>query len=194
MSSTVITLETPIPSDVYSTLKAQGVLREKLVAESKRWLALAFFREHILSLGQAARLSGLDYWSFTEFLSVNDVPIIDLDDEELLEEFSAVDRISQQLKGDNMVMSGLKIVVSDTTPLIALAKIERLHLLADLFGEIFLPQAVYDEVTIFGKGRSGAQEIAEANWITVSEVQEKSKVDYLLTQIDLGEAESDCSC
>ena len=40
------------------------------------------------------------------------------------------------------------IVVSDTTPLISLLKIGRLDLLKKLFGEIFIPQAVFNELTV----------------------------------------------
>lgn len=36
-------------------------------------------------------------------------------------------------------------VISDTSPLIALSKIERLFLLEKLFGKIIIPQTVYDE-------------------------------------------------
>lgn len=39
------------------------------------------------------------------------------------------------------------IVVSDTTPLISLLKIQRLDLLEKLFGQVFIPQAVFDELT-----------------------------------------------
>lgn len=39
------------------------------------------------------------------------------------------------------------IVVSDTTPLISLLKINRLDLLEKLFGEVFIPQAVFNELT-----------------------------------------------
>jgi predicted HTH domain antitoxin len=98
MTNSVITLETQIPDDVYATLKAQGFLQEQLAAESKRLLALHFFREHVLSLGQAARLAGMDYWSFTEFLSVNNVPVVDLDEKELSDELSTVKRIAQQIE------------------------------------------------------------------------------------------------
>lgn len=38
------------------------------------------------------------------------------------------------------------IVVSDTTPLISLMKIGQLSLIHQLFGEIQIPQAVFDEL------------------------------------------------
>lgn len=87
-------------------------------------------------------------------------------------------------------MSPFPVVVSDTTPLIALAKIELLEMLPELFGEILVPKAVYDEVVGAGKKRSGVKAVAEADWIIVQEVEDKSRVDYLLTQLDLGEAEA----
>jgi predicted HTH domain antitoxin len=90
--------ETQIPDDVYATLEAQGFSQEQLAAESRRLLALRFFREHVLSLGQAARLAGMDYWAFTEFLSANNVPVVDLDEEELAAELSTVKRIAQQIE------------------------------------------------------------------------------------------------
>ena len=40
------------------------------------------------------------------------------------------------------------IVVSDTTPLISLLKINRLDLLEKLFGEVLLPEAVFNELTV----------------------------------------------
>ena len=39
------------------------------------------------------------------------------------------------------------IVVSDTTPLISLLKIHRIGLLEKLFGQVLIPQAVFDELT-----------------------------------------------
>lgn len=39
------------------------------------------------------------------------------------------------------------IVVSDSTPLITLMKASRIDLLHDLFGEIVIPEAVYQELT-----------------------------------------------
>jgi predicted nucleic acid-binding protein len=41
-------------------------------------------------------------------------------------------------------------VVSDSTPLIHLAKIGRLELLREFFGEIIIPEAVYRECVLEG--------------------------------------------
>lgn len=43
------------------------------------------------------------------------------------------------------------IIVSNTTPLIGLASIDRFDLLRQLFGHINIPQAVYDEAIIRGR-------------------------------------------
>lgn len=59
------------------------------------------------------------------------------------------------------------IVVSDSSPLIALARIRRLELLAYLFGRILIPAEVHYEVTVAGRGLPGADEIMSAAWIRV---------------------------
>ena len=45
------------------------------------------------------------------------------------------------------------IVVSDTSPIINLAMISRLDLLPALFGEVVIPQQVFEEITIQGPAR-----------------------------------------
>jgi len=83
------------------------------------------------------------------------------------------------------------IVVSNTTPLIGLASIERFGLLQDLFGEIIISQAVYDESVIAGRDEGGARrEVAAAAWITTIEIKDRLAVEVLLDELDLGEAET----
>lgn len=76
------------------------------------------------------------------------------------------------------------IVVSNTTPLIGLAVINRFDLLHRYFDEIFIAQAVYDEVI------SAKQTILSAAWVKVAQVQDRLAVDVLLDELDLGEAET----
>jgi predicted nucleic acid-binding protein len=83
------------------------------------------------------------------------------------------------------------IVVSNTTPLIGLATIERFDLLHQLFGEIHIPKAVYAEAVIAGREEGGAKrEVSEAAWIKIVEVQDRLAVEVLLDELDLGEAEA----
>lgn len=82
------------------------------------------------------------------------------------------------------------IVVSDATPLIALARINQLSLLPAMFGEVLIPGAVYSEIVFAGDSRVGATEIQSASWIETTAVRDRIKVNYLLTQLDIGEAEA----
>lgn len=83
------------------------------------------------------------------------------------------------------------IVVSNTTPLIGLAVIHRFDLLRRFFGEVIIPQAVYDEAAIAGREAGGAkQEILAADWIKVVAVKDRLAVEILLDELDLGEAET----
>lgn len=82
------------------------------------------------------------------------------------------------------------IVVSNATPLIGLAKIEQLPLLRDLFGTVLIAHAVYEEVVLHGSHRPGAAEIRQADWIQVRHVADRTRVDYLRSDLDYGEAET----
>ena len=57
------------------------------------------------------------------------------------------------------------IVVSDTTPLISLMKIGQLELINKLFGEIQIPDAVFDELVLNPKFVSESKQIRESNFI-----------------------------
>jgi len=56
-------------------------------------------------------------------------------------------------------------IVSNSTPLIALSRVNELELLHSLFGTIIIPSAVYNEVVLEGAGRPGVKEVADAFWI-----------------------------
>lgn len=81
-------------------------------------------------------------------------------------------------------------IVSNSTPLIALAKINRFYLLKDLFHEIIIPKAVYEEVVTSGKGRSGHNELANADWIQCHQVHNHDLVAFLRISLDAGESEA----
>lgn len=83
------------------------------------------------------------------------------------------------------------IVVSNATPLIGLATIGQFDLLSRFFGEIYISQAVYDEVVTAGRENGGAKrEVAVASWIKTVSVADRLAVEVLLNELDLGEAET----
>jgi len=82
------------------------------------------------------------------------------------------------------------IVISNSSALINLVIIGRLDLLREKFGEIIVPQAVWQEVVIEGAGKPGAKEVERANWIRVEEVTNKPLVQLLEQKLDDGESEA----
>jgi predicted nucleic acid-binding protein len=82
------------------------------------------------------------------------------------------------------------IVVSDATPLIVFAAIGRFGLLADLYGELTVPEAVYSEVAVRGAGRPGAAEVSSAAWVKRAWVADRALVARLAAGLGTGEAEA----
>ena len=79
------------------------------------------------------------------------------------------------------------IVVSDTTPLISLLKINRTDLLEKLFGDVLIPQAVFDE-----RFQLEADQIRQKKFIVVKPVNNPESVSILkrATGLDQGESEA----
>lgn len=82
------------------------------------------------------------------------------------------------------------IVVSDASALINLARIGELGLLRQLYGEIVIPQAVWQEVVVEGAGQPGADAVGKASWIRAKEVTNEHLVRALRQDLDAGEAEA----
>lgn len=82
------------------------------------------------------------------------------------------------------------IVVADSSPLIALARIGRLELLHSLFGTLLLPEAVWHEVVEAGMDKPGAGELAHADWIQRRTVSDAGLVALLSQDLGAGEAEA----
>ncbi len=83
------------------------------------------------------------------------------------------------------------IVVSNTTPLIGLATIQRFDLVRQIFGVIHIAPAVYDEAVTAGRESGGARlEVSTAAWIERVAVVDRLAVEVLLDEMDLGEAET----
>jgi uncharacterized protein len=82
----------------------------------------------------------------------------------------------------------MKAIVN-ATPLIALSLLDRLHLLPKLFAELFVPQAVYQEVVVKGAGKTGSEALLAAEWLQVITPDVTPTIDPLLLGLDAGEME-----
>jgi uncharacterized protein len=82
------------------------------------------------------------------------------------------------------------VIVSDSSPLISLARISKLDLLPRLYGELLIPQAVWHEVVVKGTGQPGVEEIQSAKWIKTATVTNDELVLALQRDLDAGEAEA----
>ena len=81
------------------------------------------------------------------------------------------------------------VVVSNTTPLIALAWLEQLDLLPTLFGTVHIPRAVHDEIH-HNPEAIGVSALGAAHWLAVTPVTNTLAVELLLDQLDVGESEA----
>ena len=79
------------------------------------------------------------------------------------------------------------IIVSNTTPIISLSSIGKINILRELFNEIIISKAVYDEIK--AKKSYGYDE-ADSNFIKIQSIKGKIYSELLLNQLDLGEAET----
>ncbi|WP_297063304.1 DUF3368 domain-containing protein [Thermococcus sp.] len=81
-------------------------------------------------------------------------------------------------------------MVSNSTPLIHLAKIGRLELLREFFGEVLIPEAVYRECVLEGSDSEDAQAIKNAEWIKVEKITDERLRRSLMIELDEGESEA----
>lgn len=82
----------------------------------------------------------------------------------------------------------MKVIVN-ATPLIALSGINQLKLLNQLFDQVIIPHAVYEEVVIKGAKKTGSIDLQNADWIKIEKVTSKTTIEPLLLGLDQGELE-----
>ncbi len=82
------------------------------------------------------------------------------------------------------------IVVSNTSPLTNLAAISQFELLRQLYDELHIPQAVWDELNAQGTQWPGRAEVAAAGWIKCHTAKNQMLVTVLQRDLDRGESET----
>jgi predicted nucleic acid-binding protein len=80
-----------------------------------------------------------------------------------------------------------QLIVSDTTSLIVLEKQNQLSLLCQLFDEVIIPQAVYEELLI---GLESDKTIQAFSCLKIKPVASSKRLHDLLIILDQGEAEA----
>ena len=83
----------------------------------------------------------------------------------------------------------MRKVVVNTTPLIALSHVGHLDILKKLYGEIIIPEAVYNELSV--KAESICKKAVESSldWIRVVKIQNQMAKTMYKTQLHDGEVE-----
>lgn len=81
-----------------------------------------------------------------------------------------------------------RLVVVNSTPVIALALISELVLLKKLYERVLIPPAVQAEVLAGGMTGVGINQLQQADWIQLRPLQDPGRAD-LLSDLDRGEAE-----
>jgi predicted nucleic acid-binding protein len=82
-----------------------------------------------------------------------------------------------------------RIVVTNSTPVIALSSIYRLELLKDLYGEIIIPKAVHDEVMAKKDSVSQLALVQANDWIITKIVINSEAKKFFKVQLHEGEVE-----
>jgi predicted HTH domain antitoxin len=78
-----------VPEDVLAALQAAGYTWQKLSDEALKHFAGVLFARKVLTLEQAARLSGTSLWDFIPFLSEQGIPVADYDADEIQREIES---------------------------------------------------------------------------------------------------------
>jgi len=80
-------------------------------------------------------------------------------------------------------------IVSNSRPLINLAKVGHFSLLKDLFQRVLIPRGVFEEeVVARGAGQPGSMETRSARWISRRKLKQPDIANILMAELDRGEA------
>jgi len=84
-------------------------------------------------------------------------------------------------------------VVSDTSPIVNLAAVGKLHLLQQLYGQILIPEEVFVEIAVRGAGQPASTEVQNYPWFDRRQIIDRALLQNILQQypiLDEGEAEA----
>ena len=83
----------------------------------------------------------------------------------------------------------MRKVIVNTTPLIALSHVRQLDILRKMYGEILIPQAVYQELSEKQKSVCKKQVDNSLDWIHIEKIRNEMAKSMYKTQLHDGEVE-----
>lgn len=81
----------------------------------------------------------------------------------------------------------MRKIISNTTPILSLLKINKLEILKELYGQVIIPNAVYQEIEE-GKHKEYYKDLTKIDWLIIKRIKDESSRDYFV-DLDDGEAE-----
>jgi len=81
----------------------------------------------------------------------------------------------------------MRKVITNTTPVLSLLKIDKLDILKELYGQIIIPNAVYQEIEE-GKYKEFYTDLKQIDWIIIKSIKDKKSCEYFV-DLDNGETE-----
>ena len=80
-------------------------------------------------------------------------------------------------------------VVVNSTPLIILASIDKLEILKKLYGRVFIPNGVLNEISVNGDLKLGEEHIRKCDFIKIKEIRNQQTKKFFRTSLHIGEVE-----
>ncbi len=72
----------------------------------------------------------------------------------------------------------MRKIISNTTPILSLLKIDKLDLLKEIYGIVIVPFAVYQEIEE-GKEKPYYQDLTSLDWIEIRNIKNPNSREYL---------------
>lgn len=83
------------------------------------------------------------------------------------------------------------LIVADTTPIISLIKIGMLELYKSMYGEVIIPEAVFNELVSNSSMSNEADIIRKSKFLKINKIENEFAVKLLQKQLNLGAGESE---
>lgn len=81
------------------------------------------------------------------------------------------------------------VAILDSTALIDLARVNLLDVLPHIFHEIHIPESVFQEVVIKGRGKIGSREVSQDSFLIRAKIQSIAEVELLRGALSQTDAE-----